>query len=435
MDADVVVIGAGAAGLAAARKLGERSHRVILLEARDRVGGRVFSAQPAPALARAELGAEFIHGRAPESMALLRTIGSHTIPNTGEGWVRENGRLAPDNRDFIFAARLFERGSTLDPDQTIDDYLRPYETDEASRRLAAQARAFAEGFDAADPAIASTRAIAQEWQSGVDWKSARPLNGYDAMFAYLRDACVRAGVTLELSTIVRKVSWRRGAVEIAAVDAHGAARAFHASAAIVTLPAGVLRYTGDENAVAFDPELPTERRNALGFIESGHVVKVVLWFRTRFWEHVQEGRYRDASFFRTSDPPFPAYWVNLAQRSEIVVAWVGGPKAAALAGMAEDDVVRLARIGFGRLLGEARRADEEFEGGRMHDWSRDPFARGAYSYIAVGGADARALFAEPLDNTLFFAGEATSYDGQGGTVNGALETGERAALQAAKALG
>jgi monoamine oxidase len=70
----------------------------------------------------------------------------------------------------------------------------------------------------------------------------------------------------------------------------------------------------------------------------------------------------------------------------------------------------------------------------MHDWTRDPFARGAYSYIAVGGGNARTALAAPVEGTLVFAGEATSSDGQGGTVNGALETGERAAAEAAATL-
>ena len=63
----------------------------------------------------------------------------------------------------------------------------------------------------------------------------------------------------------------------------------------------------------------------------------------------------------------------------------------------------------------------------MHDWSADPFSRGAYSYVAVGGGEARATLGAPVEQTLFFAGEATSTDGQGGTVNGAIESGERAA--------
>ena len=87
------------------------------------------------------------------------------------------------------------------------------------------------------------------------------------------------------------------------------------------------------------------------------------------------------------------------------------------------------------MFDESALVNEEFEAGAMHDWNRDVFSRGAYSYVAVGGGDARAAFAAPVDGTLFFAGEATSTDGNGGTVNGALQTGVRAAAEATVSLG
>jgi monoamine oxidase len=98
------------------------------------------------------------------------------------------------------------------------------------------------------------------------------------------------------------------------------------------------------------------------------------------------------------------------------------------------ELIERALEGFGAVFKEPALAREAFESGGVHDWSRDPFARGAYSYLAVNGGDARARLAAPVDDTLFFAGEATASDGQGGTVNGALETGERAAHEAAAAL-
>ena len=167
----------------------------------------------------------------------------------------------------------------------------------------------------------------------------------------------------------------------------------------------------------------------------GHVVKVVLWFRSAFWERVRNGRYRDAAFFRCERQPFVTYWTQLPVRRTLVVAWVGGPKAVALSGIAEAELIERALNGFGALLNEPELAREEFEGGLTHDWGGDPFARGAYSYVAVGGGNARAALSAPVDDTMFFAGEATSTDDQDGTVNGALETGERAAAEAATALG
>jgi monoamine oxidase len=434
MDADVVVIGAGAAGLAAARSLAARSLRVVVVEGRDRVGGRVWW-QPSPQRAVAtELGAEFIHGTAAETMALLRAVGTATVDTDGESWVIHGGRLQRNDNDFIEAAGIFLKALDLPEDESVERFLRRFKDDKTMRDTAQAARAFVEGFEAADPAIASAQAIADEWQSGVDFASARPVGGYGPMFGYLHNECAAVGVRISLSTIVRRISWRRGSVNVDVQSNAGAQVTIHARAAVVTLPVGVLRHTGDETAIIFDPELPAVKRDALGHVEMGHVVKVALWFRTAFWEKLRDGRYRDAGFFRSADQPFAAYWTQFPVRSGLIVAWAGGPKAIALRGTPTNELIELALDGFGRLFGELDLARDEFEEGIVHLWDRDPFARGAYSYVAVGGGHARAVLAAPLDDTLFFAGEATSIDGQGGTVNGALETGERAARHAAAAL-
>jgi monoamine oxidase len=439
MDADAIVIGAGAAGLAAARSLAGRSLRVIVLEARDRIGGRVWSHRVARSLVPAELGAEFIHGKAELTLTLLRNAGSASIDIGGDAWTysRDKGGagLRQEPHDFSSAAGLFEGIRSLADDESVDRFLRRYAGDESMRETAEAARDFVEGFEAADPAIASARAIADEWKSGVDSTSARPLGGYRPMFEWLRNACAEAGVGIRLSTIVRRVSWRHGTVSVEVKTGSGETQTIRARAVVVTLPVSLLRDGGDENEVVFTPELPAGKRKALRSIKMGHVVKVVLQFRTAFWERLNAARYRDGAFFRRERQSFGAYWTQVPVRSELIVAWAGGPKAVALGAESQAELIERALTGFGELFDEPELARKEFEGGVMHDWTRDPFARGAYSYVAVGGGDAREALAEPLDNVLFFAGEATSNNGHGGTVNGALETGERAAREAAAALG
>jgi monoamine oxidase len=431
MDADVVVIGAGAAGLAAARSLAERSLRVILLEGRDRVGGRVWSRTMTRSVVPAELGAEFIHGPAEETMTLVRKAGTAAIDSTGESWLYRAGKLSRGDDDFKSVPEVFEESRSLAEDESLDHFLRRFSTNGAMRRTAAAARAFAEGFDAADPAIASVRAIADEWKSGVDSTTARPLGGYPPLFRRLRESCAAAGVQTQLSTIVRHISWQPGAVTVEATNGSGRHQTLRARAAIVTLPAGVLRHRGDENEIVFDPVLPATKLDALDKIEMGQVVKIALLFRTAFWERISEGRYRDAAFFRCEDQPFGAFWTQYPVRSELIVAWAAGPKVIALHNASQTELIELARDGFASLFDEPAQVQSEFESGFMHDWARDPFSRGAYSYLRVGAGDARIALAAPVDGTLFFAGEATSSDGQGGTVNGALETGERAGREAA----
>ncbi len=435
MDADAIVIGAGAAGLAAARALARRSLRVVLVEARDRVGGRVWSRQIARVATPAELGAEFIHGPARETMALLRAAGTSAVPTGDAAWTAaRSGDLQPADDDFVSAAGIFEGALSLPEDESVERYLKRFEGDETKRQTAMHARAFVEGFEAADPAIASARAIAQEWRSGVDSISARPRGGYGPMLERLRNEGEKAGVELRLSASVQRISWRPGAISADVRDAGGEGRTIEARAAIVTLPAGVLRQASGKHAVAFDPELPAPKREALRGIEMGHVVKVVLWFRTAFWERVADGRYGDAAFFRGESQPFGVYWTQFPVRSPVLVAWAGGPRAVKLARASRTGLVERARDGFASMLGAAELGRKAFDGGAWHDWSRDPFARGAYSYVAVGASDARAALGAPVGDALFFAGEATSTDGQGGTVNGALETGERAAAEAARVL-
>jgi len=430
------VVGAGAAGLAAARSLAAHSLRVTVLEARDRVGGRVWWVPSARTAVPAELGAEFIHGRAQESMALLKDAGSAAIDTGGESWTcGEDGVLRLDESGFVSATNILAEARNLAGDESVDRYLRRFQRDESLRDTVAAARAFVEGFEAADPAIASVRSIADEVRSGVDYASSRPISGYRPIFERLCDDCAGAGVQIALSTAVKRVSWRPGAVDVTAMGPLGTAQTIRARAVLVTLPAGVLRHRDDDTAVLFEPGLPAAKREALAKIEMGHVVRVVLWFRTAFWERICEGRYCGAAFFRCPTQPFAGYWTQVPVRSEMIVAWAGGPKAAALSGYSHEELIVRALAGFGALLGEPELAHREFEAGVTHDWGRDPFARGAYSYVRVGGGNARAELATPVDDTLFFAGEATSDDGQGGTVNGALQTGERAASEVATALG
>ena len=435
MNADVIVIGAGAAGLAAARNLARHSANVVVLEARDRVGGRVWT-QAVPGMQTpAELGAEFVHGSARETNALLRAAGSRAVHFDGDSWLSDgNGRLLHDDDETTFDAKILESANDLTSDETVERFLQRFEGDPVTRAKARAARAFVEGFDAADPATASVKSIAQEVLSGTDSTIARPLDGYAGIFELLQRECTAAGVDVRLKTIVRRVSWQRDSISVD-YTRNGRNETLKARAAVVTLPVGVLRHAGDETAVAFEPELPKSKRDALRAIEMGHVVKVVLSFKSAFWEHLNDGRYRDATFFRTADGPFAGYWTQVPLRSRLVVAWVGGPKASALAETSQRERSELALRGFGDLFAANDIARENFERALTHDWAEDPYARGAYSFVLVGGTHARKEFAAPIDDTLFFAGEACSTDGQGGTVNGAFETGERAAAEAAAALG
>ena len=398
-----------------------------MLEARDRPGGRVLPRAGIDG-SWVELGAEFIHGRAALTYDLLREAGLASDEVHGERWGAAPGG-ALQRRDYSFASdpSLFDGLQAVQGDVSVDEFFRRFAGDRAMQPRIETARAFIEGFDAADPRIASALGIAAEWRSGVDERIARPRMSYRPLFDYLYETSLAAGAEFRFGAVVARIICSDDRVTVEMPDTNGAQRTLRARACIVTLPAGVLRDTGDAAAVTFEPALPPEKRAALQTIETGDAVRVVLWFRSRFWERIDGGRYRDAAFFRAHGEPFTAYWSAIPRRNSAVVAWSGGPNAASLRDAGEDARIDRAVRGFGALFGDEELARSELTEGAAHDWRADPFSRGAYSYLAVGGAGAREVLGAPVAGRLFFAGEATALNGESGTVNGALESGERAA--------
>jgi monoamine oxidase len=430
MDTDVVVVGAGAAGLAAALSLAERSVRVIVLEGRDRAGGRVRWETVGSVEEPAELGAEFIHGDAPETSAFLREAGLQKVEAGDESWTcTAAGSLQPSSDDFT-SNDIFERVRSLPEDESVDAFLRRFDGDPSVRAQALRARSFVEGFEAADPAIASARAIADELSSGVDATVTRPRGSYAPLFHYLEKRSVAAGVDLRVGTTVERIDWRPGEVNVS-IRSGGEVATLRARSAVITVPIGVLQQRGDVPPLSFVPPLPAEKQKAIEGLAMGHAVRVTLAFRSPFWERLEGGRYRDAAFFRCEGRAFNAFWTQVPERERAIVAWAGGPRATAMHGMTVRERIELACDEFGALLGERDLTRAEFEDGVTHDWSADPLAYGAYSYVKTNGATARADLAAPIAGTLFFAGEATATDGQGGTVSGAFETGFRAAREIA----
>jgi monoamine oxidase len=434
---DVVIIGAGVSGLAAASELRKSGLSVLILEARDHVGGRAWTRHEPDISAPIELGAEFIHGRVPETFELLREVGKAALDTSGAHWTLRDGKLVRNTEDLFGAIQAaLERSNVLgEPDVSFETWLSHSGEHGLSPEAAAMARAFVEGFDAADPAQVSAHFIAQEWGSGgmLDSPQFRPLGGYSSVLAALAGALDRENIRLQLQTVVREVRWQRGSVEIDAIflDQPFSIRA---ACAIVTLPLGVLQAPAEASgAVRFVPALDA-KREALERLIFGPVLKLSLRFRSAFWEELDGGKYQGASFFHSAATAFPTFWTSLPLRAPLLTAWIAGPKAARLSMYETPDIVRQALDSLSTVFGGRPQSEFELEAAYLHNWQTDPFSRGAYSYIAVGGSDARRALAEPLEGTLFFAGEATDTEDEAATVTGALQSGERAAREVAERL-
>lgn len=433
LNVDVAVLGAGAAGLAAARVLSNGGASAVVLEARERIGGRLLTREDIGLPVPVELGGGFIHGTAAVSFGLLRAADTVAMDVGGDSFAYEDGTLRVREDPFEIVAAVMARARSLTNDVSIDDFLRSLpEADPQTARERRYTRMLVEGFDAADPRRASTLALAEEWSPGDEGQTSalyRPVGGYARLLRTLHGALDAARVHVRLATPVQTVRREADGVVVEATSL-GEPLRVRAKTAIVTLPVGVLQAA----AVRFVPELPTAKREALAGLIMGPVVKLVLRFRSAFWERVHDGRYRDGGFFHRAEAAFPTFWTMLPLRTPLLVAWAGGPKADALARREQPALVALALDDLRILFGTDPEPHAELEASYAHDWQADPHARGAYSYVATGAGDARAQLAAAVDDTLFFAGEATAPASEAGTVAGALQTGERAANEVLAAL-
>ena len=433
---DVIVIGAGAAGLAAADALGRAGHSVLVLEARDRIGGRIWTRLEPALAAPVELGAEFIHGDSAETSGLLHRTGAAAVDTSGEHWSLIGGRLQRRTESLLgkFRAALEAADVLSKPDMSLEAFLAGDDGRTLPEEARAMARAFVAGFDAADPRLVSLHSVAEEWRSGgmLDSSQSRPLGGYRTILLALCAALDSSLVRLQLQTTVTAVRWSDRSVE---VDGLRLGQPFRAVArkAIVSVPIGVLQAPADApGAIRFAPPLDT-KRDALALLLSGPVVKVILHFHRPFWEGLDRGRYADGSFFHAPGKVFPTFWTALPERAPLLNVWVGGPSAARLCELTEAEIIRQA-MDCVRFVFSGGNAAPELQAAYVHNWARDPYARGAYSYVAAGGGNAREMLATPLSGALFFAGEATDTTGEATTVTGALRSGARAALEVGRHL-
>src|SRR5882762_3150774 len=201
----IVVVGAGAAGLMAARGLARAGQRVTIVEARDRCGGRIYPLPIAEFGYPAEGGAEFVHGEAPVTRGLLREAGLSLLPIQGTQWTAEDGKLSREGPQDLREAEFHKALRELKDDLTVAEFLRRYFAGHEYGRLRHSIERMVEGYDAADLDRASTLALRDEWMDGGRSTLARIAGGYGTLIDFLVAECRGAGAAILLDSTVTAI--------------------------------------------------------------------------------------------------------------------------------------------------------------------------------------------------------------------------------------
>jgi monoamine oxidase len=261
-------------------------------------------------------------------------------------------------------------------------------------------------------------------------KSFRFQNGYGSLVQALGAEAESYGAMFQLNTTVTAIHWQGIQLEVRTSGAD----VYEASAVLITLPLGILQARREDGGIHFVPELPAAKQSAIEQLAVGNVIRINLMFRARFWEdakvwdeHGSAVSFRNAGFFHCPDAAIPTWWTQMPLRAPLLVGWAGGPAADRL--RSEGALVDRAITSLSLILNcSSAEIHNQLEASYVHDWHDDPFSRGAYSYVPVNGLAAQQVLSQPLDNKLFFAGEATCA-GHVGTVHGAIQSGHRAARE------
>ena len=421
---DVLVIGAGMAGISAARELSKAGLSVKVLEARDRVGGRVWSIRDF-CKEPVEAGAEFIHGVEAATFPDVQAAGfsvrpcpliRHTMFNLGGGtrWLPFILMNPATWSTFTIMLRLKNLKEDLSARQFIEKmgYKGP-------ARLLAQLTCTAHL-----PGTLDEVGLLGLREDGVlhieEVLNHRIAEGYDGLISH-----IGKGIDVEFGVVVEGVKWDAAGVTVTAKGG----RELEARAAVCALPLGVLK----SGKVKFTPGLPESKQKAMKNLHVGPVSKVLLKFKERFWP-------KWLANLCVGEGPVTLYWPvfynrggSVDDKDPVLVAYATGPRAAGLAAMGEEEAAETCVKDLARLFPKVN-MDGMLVASRKIDWSADPFAMGGYSCVLPGGMGSRPLLAAADTGALFWAGSATQISPIAEIVETAFASGRRVSGEVLKHL-
>jgi monoamine oxidase len=427
-DYDVVIVGAGVAGMTAARLLSQAGPglKVIVLEARDRVGGRLLTLHDKKRLPShgIEIGAQFIHGSQAPTWDLVKRyqLPTRSREHLGDFTYRYlEGGGAPDWEKFeqLMARAATTYANRQGPDIPYRDFVASLDLGELERDML-----YSEALSwSAEPDRVSTTATIADGRLWEEWHDGdfQLIGGYSDLAKRMAEEIEGR---IQLASVVKDIFWRKGLVGVR-YKYGGITTALTCRQLVLTVPIGVLQAGG----VRIEPAVPPATQRAIDSLEMGQAVVVPMIFSEPFWSaEGAPGAWMDPAGRRSFAFPHP-----VGKGGAGVSGWFAGAAAQELSAAGPE-------AGFARVLRWLEEASgqqgiaEKLVWHHFQDWNTDEYSLGSYSVTRPGGYGQRSVLAEPVEGTLYFAGEATAPPPHYQTVHGAYLSGKRVAAQVAASL-
>ena len=423
-NADVLIIGAGAAGLMAAYTLSKAGKKVTVLEACNRTGGRIRTLDNTQFFNHAELGAEFVHGDLPVTLSLLNEANIPYYPAGGEMWQYSNGTFSKDAGMIADWPLLMEKLNALKVDMTLDAFLEQHFTGVEFDALKDSVRKYAAGYDTGDPALMSVLSLRNEWQNEDESAQHRIEGGYCTLISHLVTAIKAAGSFIYLNAPVTHISWMAGNVKATIADGeiHEAAKV------IMAIPLGVWQAPKTaKGVITFEPAIEPQMQ-ALQKMGFGAIIKVLLQFDEAFWEdQVTEelaGHSLTNMDFLFSEEAIPTWWTQAPQHWPLLTGWLGGPAAKAWNDKPAEEILHNSLQSLGNIFNRSTDwLKAHLVASHVANWTADPYIYGSYAYDTVHTTQSLQLLNQPIEEALYFAGEFMYQGAAMGTVEAALTSG------------
>jgi len=418
---DIIVIGAGACGLMAAWEFVQTGKHTAIIEARNYTGGRAHTINNKNFDLPVELGAEFVHGNLELTQMLLKKAGVKQYKISGDIWQNEGGGLEEQKEFIEDYSALNKKFKEVKEDIPVSRFIEEHLQNKEFEELRFTLKNYVEGYYAADINKASVFSLKEELTTSDD-EQYRIEGGYIKLVEYLERQCREKEAEFFLSQQVNEIQWAKDEVMVTTN-----LQKFRAKKILVTVPVGVLQ----SGTIRFSPALPqiTEAANKLGF---GPVIKTVLQFDEAFWKNKEftQNKDLDKLSFLFSKAVIPTWWTYYPKDVAMLTGWSGGPHADELKDMSSEEILQKAL----RSLSEVFEVDvtvlqQKLKGWQVANWVKDPYSCGGYSYEVVNGKEIKQIIKQPIENTIFFAGEGLYGGPEIGTVEAALFTGRETAHQ------